>query len=58
MEKKEQIYAMNYNEENLYKNEVENLIKYYLNNELEVNPGTTLEEGIVALKLIDDMRTM
>lgn len=49
---------MNYNEENLYKNEVENFIKYYLNDELEVNPGTTLEEGIVALKLIDDMRTM
>lgn len=49
---------MNYNEENLYKNEVENFIKYYLNDELEVTPGTTLEEGIVALKLIDDMRTM
>lgn len=50
--------VMNYEEENLYKNEVENFIKHYLNNELEVNSGTTLEEGITALKLIDDMRTM
>lgn len=50
--------VIDYEEENLYKNEVENFIKHYLNNELEVNPGTTLEEGIVALKLIDDMRTM
>lgn len=45
-----------YEEENLYKNEVEDFIRYYLNNDKSVNNGTTLEESIIALKCIDDMR--
>lgn len=48
--------VIDYEEENLYKNEVEDFIKYYLNNDKSVNNGTTLEESIIALKCIDDMR--
>ena len=48
--------VIDYEEENLYKNEVEDFIRYYLNNDQRVNKGTTLEESIIALKCIDDMR--
>ncbi len=47
---------INYEEENLYKNEVENFIKYYIDNDKNVIKGTTIEEGVTALKLIDEMR--
>lgn len=47
---------INYSEENLYKNEVEDFIKYYLNNDTSVNKGTTINENVIALKLIEDMR--
>ena len=43
-------------EENLYKNEVENFIKYYIDNDKNVIKGTTIGEGVTALKLIDEMR--
>lgn len=47
---------INYSEENLYKNEVEDFIKYYLNNDTSVNKGTTINENVIAMKLIEDMR--
>lgn len=50
--------VIDYEEENLYKNEVEDFIRYYLNDDKSVNNGTTLEESIIALKCIDDMRNI
>lgn len=47
---------IDYDEENLYKNEVEDFIKYYLNNDASVCKGTTINENVISLKLIEDMR--
>lgn len=47
---------INYDEENLYKNEVEDFIKYYLNDDTSVCKGTTINENVISLKLIEDMR--
>lgn len=47
---------IDFESENLYKNEVEDFIRYYINGEKNVNKGTTLEESIIALKCIEDMR--
>lgn len=46
----------NYEEENLYKNEVENFIKYNILNDKTCEKGTTIEEGLISLKLIDELR--
>ena len=48
--------VIEYEEENLYKNEVENFIKYYLEKNMSFEKGTLIEEQLVALKLIDDLR--
>lgn len=48
--------VINYEEENLYKNEVENFINHYIENDKKTIQGTTLNEAIIALQLIDDMR--
>ena len=47
---------MEYVQENLYKNEVEDFIKYYFNNDKTAICDTNIDDGILALKLIEDMR--
>lgn len=47
-------YVKEYEPENLYKKEIENFIQYQSNH--KYNYGTTLDEAIDALRLIDEMR--
>ena len=48
--------TIEYPEENLYKNEVEDFIRHYLEGETDACRGTTLPEAIAALRLIDEIR--
>lgn len=48
---------LEYEPENLYKNEVENFIRIYFNHEAGAIQGTTLDEAVYALKLVDRMRS-
>ncbi len=47
---------IDYVQENLYKNEVEDFVKYYFNNDKTAICDTNIDDGILALKLIEDMR--
>ncbi len=47
---------INYEETNLYKNEVEDFINYYIEDNKNTIEGTTLDEALIALQLIDSMR--
>lgn len=48
--------TIEYPEENLYKNEVEDFIRHYLEGKTDACRGTTLPEAIAALRLIDEIR--
>lgn len=48
--------TINYEETNLYKSEVEDFINYYIEKNKDAIEGTTLDEAIIALHLIDNMR--
>ena len=45
--------VIKYHPTNLYRAEVENFIKYYFLKDVTVNKGTTIEEALVSLKIID-----
>ena len=46
----------NFEPTNLYGNEVENFIKYHIFNEIKTFNGTTLDEALLSLKIIDLLR--
>jgi predicted dehydrogenase len=45
-----------YPQTHLYGAEVENFIKYYFLNDKNVNKGTTLDEALLSLRIIDLLR--
>ncbi len=53
---KDDEWVKEYESENLYKNEVENFIRYHLCGDQSAEQGTSLEEAICALETIERMR--